>query len=122
MTNLKPFLDESGKVTRTQKLFEITGEIINLKTKQKMDIKMVNCQFGGSKFKLYSLTKVTNSCWKMSGDHTGIYLSKGKKSIHFNIHMNNYSREKNLGCPNQKENQNQNKWTGTEPGKPQDEH
>ena len=46
---------------------------------------MKNCRFGGSKFNLCSLIKMTNSGWKMKGDKTGIYLSKGVTIIHFNI-------------------------------------
>ena len=46
---------------------------------------MVNCRFGASKFNLCSLIKMTNSGWKLSRDTAWIYLSKGSKTIHFNI-------------------------------------
>ena len=46
---------------------------------------MRNCRFGGSKFNLCSLIKMTDSGWKMSGDKTGIYLSKRGTIIHFDI-------------------------------------
>ena len=46
---------------------------------------MRNCRFGDSKFNLCSLIKMTGSSWKMNGDTTGIYSSKGAKTIDFNI-------------------------------------
>ena len=59
--------------------------VLNSKTKQKMNINMVNCRFSGSKLYLCLLIKMTNSGWKMAGDTTGIYLWKGKITIHFHI-------------------------------------
>ena len=85
MKNLKPCLDMSGNKMRTQKLVDVTGSIINSRTKQKMTITMMNCRFRGFKFNLCSLTDMTDSGWKMSRDTTGIYRSKGSKIIYFNI-------------------------------------
>ena len=61
MRNLKVSLDASGNKMRTWKLIDITGSVINPNTKQKMNIKMINCKFEGSKFNLCSLTKMTYS-------------------------------------------------------------
>ena len=85
MKNLKPSLDASGNKMRTRKLVDVTGSITNSRTKQKMAITMMNCRFGGSKFNLCSLTKMTGSGWKMSNDGTRIYPSKDDRTIHFNI-------------------------------------
>ena len=78
-------LDVPGNKMRTQKLIDVTVSILDSKTKKKTTITMRNCRFGGSKLNLYSLIKMTNSDWKMSRDTTGIYLSKGEITIHFNI-------------------------------------
>ena len=43
MKNLKPSLDVSNNVMRTRKSIDIRVQIINSKTKQKMNIKMTNC-------------------------------------------------------------------------------
>ena len=85
MKNLKPSLDASGNRMRTRKLIDVTGSILDSKTKKNTTITMRNCRFGGSKFNLCSLIKMTGSGWKMSGDRTDIYLSKGERTIHFNI-------------------------------------
>ena len=79
-----PSLDASGNKMRTWKLINVNEQVINPNTKQKMNIKMVNCRVPGSKFNLCSLTKMIDSGWKMSRDTTGIYLSKDNKTIHFN--------------------------------------
>ena len=70
---------------RTRKLIDITGSVLNSRTQKNIIITMKNCRFGGSKFSLCSLIKMTDSGWKMSGDKTGIYLSKRATIIHFNI-------------------------------------
>ena len=57
-----------------------------------MNITMVNCRFGGSKFNLCSLTKMTGSSWKMRGDSTGIYLSK-EKELFISIFQSKLLRE-----------------------------
>ena len=85
MKSMKPSLDASGNEMKTRKLIDITNLIFNSRTKKNIIITMMNCRFGGSKFNLCSLIKMTDSGWKMSGDKTGIYLSKRGTVIHFNI-------------------------------------
>ena len=85
MKQMRPSLDASRNRMKTSKLLDISARVMNYKTKEAMNITMVNCRSGGSKFNLCSLTKMTDSGWKMSGDTTGIYLRKGKRTIHFNI-------------------------------------
>ena len=87
MRNLKPSLDASGNKLKTYKLIDITGSVLDPKTNERMNIKLLKCRFGGSKLNLCSLTEMTNSGWTMSGDSTRIYLSKGNRTIHFNIPM-----------------------------------
>ena len=79
MKTLRPSLDASGKKMRARKLIDVTGTLINPKTNKKVNMKMMNFQFGGSKLNLCSLTTMTDSGWKMSGDTTGIHLSKETK-------------------------------------------
>ena len=85
MRSLRPSLDASENEMRTSKIIDITARVLNYKTKQKINITMVNCRFEESKFNLCSLIKMTGSGWRMAGDTTGIYLRKGKRTIHFNI-------------------------------------
>jgi hypothetical protein len=82
---LRPSLDASGNRMKIKALINITAEVLHSKTKQKMNMIMVNCRFVGSKFNLCSLIKMTNSGWKVAGDTTGIYLRKDKTTIHFSI-------------------------------------
>ena len=85
MTSLKPSLDASGNEMRTKKLIDISNSVLNSRTNKNIIITMRNCRFGGSKFNLCSLIKMTDSGWRMSGDKTGIYLSKRGTIIHFDI-------------------------------------
>ena len=59
--NLKPSLDASGNKMRTQKLIDVTGSILDSRTQKTITITMKNCRFGGSKFNLCSLIKMTDS-------------------------------------------------------------
>ena len=44
---LRPSLDASGNKMKTTKLIDKSAQVLNFKTKQKMNITMVNCRFGG---------------------------------------------------------------------------
>ena len=69
----------------TRKLVDISGTITNSKNGETIILTMGKCRFGGSRFNLCSLTKLTDNGWKMSGNKLGIYLEKGDIIIHFNV-------------------------------------
>ena len=75
--NLQLSLDASGNTMKSKKLVDINAHFFNSKTKKMMNITMVNCRFGGSKFNLCSLMKMTDSRWKMASDTTSIHLRRG---------------------------------------------
>ena len=68
VTALRHSIDASGNVMETRKLVDITGRIRNAKNGKNITLTMGKCRFGGSKFNLCSLTKLTDNGWKMSGD------------------------------------------------------
>merc|ERR1712086_715153 len=78
-------IDASGNVMETRMLLDIKGKITNFKNGKTIIVTMGKCRFGGSRFNLCSLTKMTDSGWKLSGDDTGMYLEKGEIIIHFDI-------------------------------------
>ena len=84
-TVLRHSIDASGNWMETRKLVDISGIITNSKNGKRITLTMGKCRFGGSRFNLCSLTKMTDSGWKMSGNTSGIYLEKGDIIIHFDI-------------------------------------
>ena len=77
-------LNASGKKMRTTKIIDIKGTIRG-KVNSSINIRLNDCRFGGSKFNLCSITKLTDSGWIMTGDKTGIYLRKGNTVLQFDI-------------------------------------
>ena len=68
-TMLTHSIGASGNMMETRKLVDINGIINNAKNGERITFTMGKCRFGGSRFNLCLLTKMTNKGWKIEWRH-----------------------------------------------------
>ena len=85
LRGMKSTYEASGNKIKITAIVDVKGLKYSKRGDPEFSLTMENCRYGGSKFNLCSLAKMIHLGWKMTGDKTGIKLTKGSHEIHFDI-------------------------------------